>query len=290
MLLQSVAFSIGLLAAGSPPTQPVLAADPEEKQATDEAGIGKDTHDSDQRSKVTISKEDALARSRRVLGELPEGATLRAEGLVDVGSLNLPFIRHEVAGQQAWHIVVENWRLLPGRNYEEKDQVPRIWDVFLSAQDGRVLRIASRWPADVPPIPPLASAESAERQMAPTRGDGLGDEVYHALPEAEPSMSLSEALDATGYEEPVWAQQVVAQYVVWSIKGTKWSAPRAVWAITLRGIPPFDAAYPGIVPIDYRNHMRYIVDPATRKWISATTTPQPARKDVRPIVDVQDDE
>jgi hypothetical protein len=47
-----------------------------------------------------------------------------------------------------------------------------------------------------------------------------------------------------------------------------------MWIITTRGIPPIDAAYPG-VPEYLRDHLRYVVDPATKKWILATVTPHP---------------
>ncbi len=55
------------------------------------------------------------------------------------------------------------------------------------------------------------------------------------------------------------------------------SAPRAVWAITLRGLPPIPAHGFGAesVPVWQRNHMRNVVDAVTGQFLFATNIPTP---------------
>ncbi|MCH8881838.1 MAG: hypothetical protein IID34_18380, partial [Planctomycetes bacterium] len=131
-----------------------------------------------------------------------------------------------------------------------------------------MLKIESRWPDGEPPIPPEPDAATATNQFWRS-----GNEVYHAFPVEPPPISFVEALDglAKGIGNPLIAKQIKAQYVLWSKLDLE---PRPMWIITLRGIPPWEAAQPG-VPVHLRDHLRFIVDPETGRWVQALSTPQP---------------
>ena len=177
----------------------------------------------------------------------------------------------QIVDRPIWHVVIADWKLqLKSAPADAVDRYTRTFDILLEPKDGKLLKILSRWPKGAPPIAPQPAADSAAVQMK-----NAGLERYHAFPKTEPSISFLEALDVVlndgGRGNPLVAKQILAHYVVRSAMGRE---PKAVWAITLRGIPPFRAAYPG-VPVDARNHVRHIVDAKTGKWLSAGTSPQP---------------
>jgi hypothetical protein len=101
-----------------------------------------------------------------------------------------------------------------------------------------------------------------------------GLEKYVGFPDVAPRVRLLQALEIVmkkGGGNPYLAKQIVAHYVMQTWMGGK---PRAVWAITLRGIPPIEPPDPG-VSVDALNHIRNIVDGETGKWLGAGTCPQP---------------
>jgi|GEM_PF-1108567 len=221
-------------------------------------------------------KNQAITRAWEILGvtnqtDLPANAEI-----VVLAEDNTPFLSRQIVGRPIWHVVISNWKLdLLSTPPDRADSYIRTCDILLDPRDGKLLSITSRWPGDVPPIAPQPGAASATAQMA-----GSGNEQYHGFPEEGPPISLSDALDAIQKAggNPLVAKQILGHYVVWSRMGDE---PKPVWAITLRGISPIKAAYPG-VSVDARNHLRYIVDPKTRRWICATTTPQPTTLDDKP--------
>ncbi len=226
----------------------------------------------DDRETWTIkTKEQATSRVRRILG-LPDRSPLKlTAGLVTLKEDNTPFLNGQIVDRPIWQVVIADWKLqLKSAPADAVDCYARTFDALLDPKDGKLLKILSRWPKGVPPIAPQPPADSAETQM-----NNAGLEKYHAFPETEPLISFLEALDVVlkdgGLGNPLVAKQILAHYVVRSAMGRE---PKAVWAITLRGIPPFRAAYPG-VPVDARNHARHIVDAKTGKWICAGTSPQP---------------
>lgn len=211
----------------------------------------------------------AITRAYEILG-VSDARELKVRAtLTTLAEDNTPFLSTQIKGSPIWHVVVDNLMIRLERYAGEEDRHTRTFDVFLDAAGGQLLKAVSRWPKGIPAIAPEPSSKSAEEQMR-----RAGEERYHSFPKDGPGITLLEALNALNdTENPLVAKQIRAVYVMWSQVG-KWRTPRPVWAITLRGIPPISGTNPAI-GINLRNHIRYIVDPKTRKWLCASTSPQP---------------
>lgn len=243
------------------PQEPV----PKDSSAPQESAMGED------RANWALQGADqAVAKARQIVGlsdrmDLPGSAEI-----VILAEDNTPFLSDQIIGRQVWHIVISNWRLeLKSAPADVKDSYTRTFDIFVDPRNGDVLKIVSRWPEGVPPIAREPGARAFTEQMRRS-----GDEKYHGFPEEKPRINFLDALDSILKDggNPLNAEQIVGQYVLWSRLGRE---PRSVWAITLRGIHPlWEAAYPG-VGVDARNHLRHIVDAQTGKWLCAGTSPQP---------------
>ncbi|MGD2108177.1 MAG: hypothetical protein PVI86_02175 [Phycisphaerae bacterium] len=195
--------------------------------------------------------------------------------MVTLATDRTPFLSRQVVGRPVWQVVIEDWKVrLSAAPRAVEDTYTRTLDVFLDAQSGRVLRIASRWPEGMPRTYEDPTTESATAQLR-----AGGNERYHGFPETPPVVTFEKAVDATllGGANPLEAKQIDGQYVAWSRMGRE---PQPVWAITLWGMPPFQAAYPG-VPANARNHMRYIIDAKSGRWLYASTAPQPPESQSR---------
>lgn len=221
------------------------------------------------------NQAQTISKARRLFGLPDRTATADAMEsptravMVTPVKDNTPYLSDRIAGRQIWRVEMDKVKLrLPSaREGPVADEYERTFDVFLH-QDGHLLKVVSRWPAGEPPIPPEPHAESTTDQIWRS-----GEEVYHAFPDEPPPISFIEALDglASDIGNVLVAKQIKAQYVLWS--KLDWE-PRPMWVITLRGIPPFEASYPG-VPVHARDHLRFIVDPETGQWVQALSTPQP---------------
>ncbi|MCZ6654700.1 MAG: FG-GAP repeat protein [Planctomycetota bacterium] len=182
---------------------------------------------------------------------------------------NTPYLSSHIVGRELWQVEINDVKLeLPSGPPGPLDAYDRTFDVLMDG-DGRLLKIESRWPDGEPLIPPEPEAQATTQQLLYS-----GNEIYHAFPDEPPLISFVEALDAMARDmgNPLIAKQIKGQYVLWS--RLDWE-PRPMWVITLRGIPPHQVHGPGEVPVHLRDHLRFIVDPETRRWIFATSTPQP---------------
>lgn len=242
-----------------------------QQPSLESASAREQTVNTEDRSKWTVQGEDqAIAKAREILG-LPDRPALPAVGaLVTLAEDNTPFLSADIIGRPIWHVVIRNWKIeLKSAPPDVTDSYARTFDIFVDPQNGRLLKTVSRWPDGVPPIPPEPGASSYTDQMRRS-----GDEKYHGFPQWKPVISFVDALDGIfkGGRNPLLAEQMVGQYVIWSHMGR---TPKPVWVITLRGNRPlWESAYPGASP-NARNHLRHIVDPKTGKWICASSTPQP---------------
>src|SRR5260370_39265372 len=104
-------------------------------------------------------------------------------------------------------------------------------------------------------------------------------EVYVGYPDEDPRIDFLGALERIqdeGIGSPLLAKEIHGVYVLDSQMGSK---PKAVWAITLRGLPPLPAHGRGAgrVPVWQRNQMRNVVDAVTGRVLFASNTPQPTR-------------
>lgn len=172
-----------------------------------------------------------------------------------------PFLGSQIAKQHAWRVPIKG----PIGVLSAKIT---LLHVYLDAETGKTIRIVSEWPEAEPPLAPEPDSATATEQLRRS-----GDEVYHGFPDTEPKVTLTRALravEASGGPASS-AKQVDCQYVMWSRMGP-WRQPRAVWAITLRGIPPVHPP-PG-APDDPVFSFRYIVDASTGDWLCGSNTPR----------------
>jgi hypothetical protein len=230
------------------------------------------------------NKDQAIARIKEILGVSGQGDLQIDAKIVLLAEDNTPFLSGQVTGRPVWHVVISNWKLhLKSAPPDVKDVYTRVFDIFLGAEEGHLLKIVSRWPQGVPRIPPEPGPASYTDQV---RRSGKGK--YHGFPKEDPPIKFLDALDSIFREagDPLGAEQIVGQYVVWSQMDRP---PKPVWAITLRDTQPmWESAFPGAA-VSARNHMRHIVDGRTGKCICAGSVPQPVTLEGKPTK-VQEDQ
>jgi hypothetical protein len=197
--------------------------------------------------------------------EFPSGGVAKEEPLADGG---VPFLAAALRGQPAWRIEFND--LSSASANPRLGRLPYVRDltVWLAPTTGHVLKALSSWPKGVPPIAPIPSLAAEEYQTA-----GVG-ERYTGLPEERPAISLfrtMKVIEVSGPGASAQAKQIVAYYLK---RETRRMPERTCWIVHVRGIPPFEAAAPG-VPEDARNHFRHVVDAKTAEWLDASTVPQP---------------
>lgn len=239
----------------------------------DSEGKSTSTENDDPLDWVVRNEEQAIAKAREIIGVSERDIPNVTAKLVTLAEHEdkTPFLHDQIIGRPIWQIVITKWKLrLPSAASDEKDLYERTFDIFVDPKNGHLLKILSRWPKGVPQIAPRPPADSAEEQLK-----NAGLEKYHRFPERKPTINFIEALDVVlkkGFGSPLYSKQILAHYVVRSEMRRE---PRRVWAITLHGIPPFEAMGGPGVPEDARNHMRNIVDAETGKWLCGHTSPQP---------------
>jgi len=183
-----------------------------------------------------------------------------------------PFLWKQFIGKRAWRVDFENVSLklsssIPGY----PDSYRRKFTVLIDEETGRLLSISSKFEGEAPDMRPLPSGEAAEAQLQGQQ------EVYLGLPTIEPKIKFLDALDlvlSKGVGSPFLAKEIYGVYV---LDSRMKSPARAVWAITLRGLPPIpvDGPYGDTVPVWQRNHMRNVLDATTGEHLFATNSPQP---------------
>lgn len=252
----------------------VNAARAQEPKQQDSKKQRKKVESDDRLSWAVQNEKQAIAKAREFLGVSAKDAPNVSAKLVTLAGHEdkTPFLHDQLIDRPTWKVVIAKWRLrLESAAPKEKDLYERTFDIFVDPRNGNLLKILSRWPKGIPPIAPRPPADSAEEQM-----NNAGLEEYHRFPRTKPSINLLQALDVVlkdgGLGSPLATKQILAHYVVWSEMRRE---PRPVWAITLHGIPPFEAFGGPGVPVDARNHFRHIVDAETGKWLSGHTSPQP---------------
>ena len=192
---------------------------------------------------------------------------------------NTPFLSDKTNQTEAWSVELSGSKpILQLEDSRVKNTYIKKLTLLIDSASGDLLSVVSEWPADIPPIAPEPTAESAERQIR-----AIGQR-YEGFPDQPPRATLLDALEAAasrGY--PVQdAKQIIARYVLYTRPNYK---RRPVWVIQLRGISPVPEIKPPPsgeelaperpIPIDCLNHMTVRVDALTGKCLGATNTPQP---------------
>jgi hypothetical protein len=185
-----------------------------------------------------------------------------------------PFLWRQFEGRPCWQVDFDEVSLkLASAMPDYRDRYRRKFTVSLDAGSGQLLGIVSLYEGEDPDFRPQPSGPMAESQLSGQ------DEIYHGLPPLPPRLTFLAALDVVltkGIGSPFLAKELYASYVMHSRSG---SAPRAVWVITLNGLPPIpvDGPYGDTVPAWQRNHMRNVVDDETGQNLFGTNSPQPSR-------------
>jgi len=214
------------------------------------------------------TSEQAIWTACEDLGLDPPAGGIAAEVVLTDGAV--PFLAPALRDQRAWRVELTD--LNSARLNLRQGRLPYVERLvaWLAPTTGHVLKVVSPWPDDVPPIAPPPSLAEEEYQT-----DGIG-ERYTGLPDETPAVSLLRAIkimEVYGPGATAEAKQIIAYYV----KRETFRVPeRLCWVVQARGIPPFDAASPG-VPEDARNHFRHVVDARTGEWLDASTVPQPTK-------------
>lgn len=208
--------------------------------------------------------EAALDRARKIVG-LGDGKPFQAQpNLVKLSDDNTPFLKERLINRPIWNVVVSDWSVELKSDPAARDRYQRTLDVYIDPEDGKVLKILSRWPDGAPPMRPMPDAEEAEFKFR-----GTGDQ-FHGFPEDPPTISFTEVLDCVhrvGVGSVPQASQIMAHYVLWSNMGRQ---PRPVWVITLWGIPP--AHTPHKAPVAARRCFTNVIDARTGEFILAGNT------------------
>jgi hypothetical protein len=218
-----------------------------------------------------INETDAVKQAVRLtaLDALTDKISARR---VIVQDERTPFLWRQYTGQSVWKVefadaVLEFKSAVP--NY--MDSYKRKFVVLLDEQTGQLISIVSKFDGKDPDLREQPSGSNAEAQLK------AEDEIYKGLPEEAPRLTFLDALEVVlnkGMGSPFLAKEIYANYVLHSRGG---SPLRAVWVITLRGLPPLPARGPhgDDVPFWQRNHMRNVVDDKTGVNLFATNSPQP---------------
>lgn len=220
---------------------------------------------------VIVNEEDAISRAGRLTALETLTGKITAQQIT-VTDDRTPFLWRQFVGQSAWQVDYVDASLkfetsMPGF----VDHYKRRFTVLIDASTGQLISIVSKFNGQDTDLREQPSAKIAEDQLRDE------EEIYYGLPADDPQLTFLQALEVVlnkGIGSPFLAKEIYANYVLHSRGG---SPQRAVWVVTLRGLPPFAAHGPhgDEVPVWQRNHMRNVVDDETATNLFATNSPQP---------------
>jgi len=208
---------------------------------------------------------DAISRANVMLGVLvPQGADSISAVLKTVTDDNTHYLSDRIIGKPFWHITYHDLPIqLKSAPGFVRDPYHRTWDALLDPQSGVMVTIRSRWPENEALPSPEPTASVAAARMSSGSG-----EVYRSFPSDAPSISFWDALESLerGGVDVVTPKQVIGLYV---IRATDFKPAKAVWVVTLRGLPPLKSS---MGPLDAECDYTCIVDSTTGvfEWLSGT--------------------
>jgi len=141
------------------------------------------------------------------------------------------FLSSQIEGRELWQIRLNDVDIRPKFSRDEGYDVWRkkSFIVLLNANTGQPLKIYSI-PLSKDSICTLKhTAEKATALLSNRR------EVYHGFPTEPPQITFLQALNAAAGCLPLVANEIVAQYIMYSQFGRD---PIPVWSITSLGVPP----------------------------------------------------
>lgn len=221
-----------------------------------------------------INTETAAIERAKLLSGLEALTSKIIARQIVIHASNIPFLSKQVIGRPAWQVDFLDAPLkLKGAVSGFQDAYPRQFSVLILKETGQLVQVSAPY-LDETPAPEMLdppTAESAQQQLAD------GEEIYTDFPAMDPEINFLDALSTVltnGSGSPFLAKAIEGVYVMES----HMEAPaRPIWAITLRGLPPFSAHGPGAdsVPEWQRNHMRNVLDATTGEFLFAINSPHP---------------
>jgi len=191
---------------------------------------------------------------------------------ISVHDERTPFIWKHYVGKEAWSVDFNDVSLrFKSAIPSFEDKYTRRFAVLLDERNGQLISVTSRFDGQDPDVREQPSGAAAESQLS------AEEEIYYGLPEQGPKLTFLDALEVVlnqGIGSPFFAKEIYGNYVMHSRGG---SPQRAVWVITLRGLPPIPAhgSRGDSIPAWQRNHMRNVVDDEAGVKLFSTNSPQP---------------
>ena len=182
--------------------------------------------------------EDALSRALEITGfeklmkvgpfSLPADSLAKK---VVIENDSTPFLSDLIIGRQLWQVRLADVDIrTPLAKELRSDRFERkTFDVLLDPNTGKILKIHSI-PLNMDSICTLL--HTVEEATARLKHKG---KIYHGIPDESPKATFIEAINAATGCGPVIANEISAQYILYSKLG---SDPIPVWCITSLGIPP----------------------------------------------------
>jgi hypothetical protein len=186
---------------------------------------------------ILETAEDALTRALEITGfeklMKVDPFSLPADSLakkVVVENDSTPFLSDLIIGRQLWQVSLDSVDIRPecarDRGYDMwRRKSFRIW----LGPSGKLLKIYSIPHSQDSICTPILTSDEATDRL------NRKGEMYLGFPEKLPMARFIHALNAASGCKPLVANEIIAQYVMYSEFG---SSPMAVWCITSLGIPP----------------------------------------------------
>lgn len=233
------------------------------------------TIETSHKKKISKETQDApILEEVKELSGLGSTGVWEAPVLISGDEAGIPFVGESLKGKNIWCVNVKEAALEMGsKNGERIKCYTSNITILFDHESGIIIKINAILDKERSlQRSSKGSIASAERQMREV------SEIYTGVPEEKPLVGFGDVLRniyVSGFGgNPVEASEIEAVYVMQSHLRKE---PRAVWAITLHGIPPFSTfgGNDNSVPISQRNHLRTIVDAKTGEVLRSTTVPQP---------------
>jgi len=237
-------------------------------------GDSTDQADSVEHTTEFITQQKAVERALEVFGTRTEEgyratAAEDSTAMVTMRDSTTPFLSTAIDGRTAWRVVLQ---LSPPDTAKQRTnsaaRAARDFDVFIDAEDGKLIKIVSRLEGFDEKAWHKPTAKAAEDQIS--RSD-----QYHGFPNENPGVTLLNLLvspSSTIYDARM-AQEITAFYIMYSsLSGPE---PRPVWELYLYGLETsVSGRYPE-QPFYQSDFSRVTVDAMTGEFIHASNTPYP---------------
>lgn len=221
---------------------------------------------------VIKSKEEAIAKTLKITGFENRIKVMPTDTMVKriiIKKDSTAFLSNQIEGRELWQVIINDVDIRPeysrsrGINYWRR----KSFNILLDPISGQLLKINS-----VPMVTDSICTPSltADEETAYLKAKG---KIYHGFPPVAPNISFRDALIAAIPCRPLIANEISAQYILYSKFG---SEPKPVWKITSLGVPPLHFTSRGQESSNEEVFLECytcIVDAMTGKWESVSLVP-----------------